>query len=74
MYMKKLNITKMCNVISIILMICFILKTIIDYTQYSSTFSSAPFYVWIIANALYFILPAIIVFIVGIIIKMKNKN
>jgi len=72
--MKKLNITKMCNVISIILMICFIVKTIIDYTQYSSTFSSAPFYVWIIANALYFILPAIIVFIVGIIIKMKNKN
>lgn len=74
MYIKKLNITKMYNVISIILMICFIVKTIFDYTQYSSTFSSAPFYLWIIANALYFILPTIIVFIVGIIIKMKNKN
>ena len=72
--MKKLNITKMCNVISIILLVCFIVKTIIDYTQYSSTLNSAPFYVWIIANALYFVLPAIIVFIVGIIIKMKNKN
>lgn len=72
--MKKINITKMCNVISIILLVCFIVKTIIDYTQYSSTLNSAPFYVWIIANALYFVLPAIIVFIVGIIIKMKNKK
>lgn len=72
--MKKINITKMCNVISIILLVCFIVKTIIDYTQYSSTLNSAPFYVWIIANALYFVLPAIIVFIVSIIIKIKNKN
>lgn len=72
--MKKINITKMCNVISIILLVCFIVKTIIDYTQYSSTLNSAPFYVWVIANALYFVLPAIIVFIVGLIIKIKNKN
>lgn len=72
--MKKINITKMCNVISIILLVCFIVKTIIDYTQYSSTLNSAPFYVWVIANALYFVLPATIVFIVGLIIKIKNKN
>ena len=72
--MKKINITKTCNVISIILLVCFIVKTIIDYTQYSSTLNSAPFYVWVIANALYFVLPAIIVFIVGLIIKIKNKN
>lgn len=72
--MKKTNIVKTCNVVSIILFICFITKTIIDYTQYSSTFNSAPFYVWILANALYFILPAIIVFIIGNVMKKNNKD
>lgn len=72
--MKKLNITRMCNAISIILLIGFIAKTMIDYTQYANTFNSAPFHVWIMANALYFILPAVIVFAVGIVCKIKNKN
>lgn len=71
MHMKKLNITRTCNVISIFLLICFIVKTIIDYAQYSGTLNSAPFYVWIIANVLYFVLPAVIVFIVGIVIKIR---
>lgn len=71
--MRKSNITKACNILCIILLICFIVKTIIDYTQYSSTLNSAPFYVQIIVNILCFALPAVILFIVGIIIKMKNR-
>lgn len=71
--MRKKNIAKVCNAISIILLICFVVKTIIDYTQYSSTLNSAPFYVWILVNALYFVIPAIILFIVGVIIKNGVK-
>lgn len=72
MYVKKLYITKMCNAISIVLLIGFTAKTIIDYTQYASTFGSAPFSVWIMANALYFIFPAVILFTVGIVCKIKK--
>lgn len=45
---------------------------VVDYSKYTSTLNSAPFYVWILANALYLIIPAIILFAVGAIIK-KNQ-
>lgn len=44
-----------------------------DYGKYSSTLTSAPFDIWILVNALYFVLPALIIFILGIIKKRKNK-
>lgn len=72
--MKKANAPKICCTISIILLILFAVKTIFDYTQYQKTFTSAPFYVWILVNALIFIVPAIIAFIIGLIIKRKSKN
>ena len=64
--MKKGSILKICNFISIILLVCFVVKTIIDYINYSSIINSAPFHVWIIINSIYFIVPAIIIFVVGI--------
>lgn len=70
--MKKQSILKVCNVISAGLLICFIIKTIIDYTRYSEIYS-APFYVYIIVNALYFVFPAIIIYIVRLVIKIKNN-
>lgn len=63
------RISKWCNIISLVLIVCFIIKTIFDYGKYSSTLNSAPFYLWILVNALYFLLPALILFIVGIIKK-----
>ena len=67
------RISKWCNVISLVLIVCFIIKTIFDYGKYSSTLTSAPFDIWILVNALYFVLPALIIFILGIIKKRKNK-
>ncbi len=72
--MKKVNIVKICNIVSIVLLVCFIVQTITDYTKYLNSFGSAPFYLWIAVNALCYVLPALIIFIVGIIIKMKNKK
>lgn len=69
--MKK-NVPMICNIISIILVIAFVIKSIVDYSQYSATLNSAPFYVWVLVNALYLIIPAILVFVVGCIVKKKQ--
>ena len=67
--MKK-KVPMICNIVSVVLVIAFIVKNVVDYSK--STLNSAPFYVWILANALYLIIPAIILFAVGAIIK-KNQ-
>lgn len=72
--MKKLNSSKICYIISILLLFGFIINTIIDYSRYNSTLNSAPFNLWILVNILYFIVPAISVFLVGYIIKLKQNS
>lgn len=69
--MKKLPMT--CYIVSTVLVIVFVIKSIVDYTQYLADFNSAPFSVWLLMNALYFIVPAIIVFVIGFIAKKKQK-
>ena len=69
--MKK-KVPMICNIVSVVLVIAFIVKNVVDYSKYTSPLNSAPFYVWILANALYLIIPAIILFAVGAIIK-KNQ-
>lgn len=69
--MKK-KVPMICNIVSVVLVIAFIVKNVVDYSKYTSTLNSAPFYIWILANALYLIIPAIILFAVGAIIK-KNQ-
>ena len=71
--MKKLNISKLCYIISALLLVGFVINTILDYSRYNSTLNSAPFYLWVLVNMLCFIVPAIIVFIVGLVIKKKQK-
>ena len=70
------NISKkapmVCDIVSAVLAIAFVIKSIADYTHYSTTLNSAPFYVWILVNVLYLVIPAIVVFIIGLIIKKKQ--
>lgn len=72
--MKKLSGVKICYGFSALLFIGFIINTIIDYTRYNSTLNSAPFYLQIIVNAICFIVPAIVLFVVGFVIKKKSKT
>ena len=72
--MKKLNKTKVCYGLSVLLIISFIINTIIDYGRYNTTLNSAPLYIWIIVNAICFIVPAIIALIIGLVIKKKTKT
>lgn len=57
------------TVITKVIVIAFAVKVIIDYTQYTVALNSAPFYVWVLVDALFLALPAIIVFSIGRIAK-----
>ena len=70
----KQNIPKICNIVSAILAATFVIKCIVDYIHYSNTLNSTPFYVWVLVNALYLIIPAIIVFVIGIAAKKKQEK
>ncbi|MBR7185526.1 MAG: hypothetical protein IKD37_07960 [Clostridia bacterium] len=71
--MKKINGVTVCYTLSVLFFLGFIVNTIIDYGRYNSTLNSAPFYLWVVVNILYFIAPAIIAFILGIVIKKKQQ-
>lgn len=66
--MNRKIIKKICNILSIILLIVFIIKSFINYLQYDSMFNSAPFYLWIIINAIFILTPALIIYFIGLII------
>lgn len=57
---------------SAILAAAFVIKSVADDLHYSNTRNSAPFYVWVLVNALYLITPAIIVLVIGIAAKKKQ--
>lgn len=67
----KRNKTKLCFWISGVLFVVFLMKTALDYMAYSSSLNSAPFWVWIMMNALYFLLPSVIALICGLLFKRK---
>jgi len=70
--MKKSKISKMCALISIILAIIFVIKVVLDYVTYKTTLNSAPFYLWIVVDAIYFLLPASVIMIVSIFFSKKK--
>lgn len=72
--MKKENYYKLFYVFSIILIIVCAIILVIDYINYNPLFTSAPFSVNILIRALEFILPSLILFIIGKIIKNKFKS
>ena len=53
------------NILGIGLLAVFVVKTALDYPAYLKSFTSAPFSVWVMMNAIYFVLPALIVFLLA---------
>ena len=70
--MKKL--TKACNIIAFIFLLSFFLKLGRDWMVYNSTLNSAPFYIWVLADALQYLLPAGFVFLIGRFLKAAQDN
>ena len=71
--MKRINGKTMCYTLSVLLFFGFIINTILDYSRYNNTLNSAPFYIWIIVNMIYFLVPAITAFIIGVVLRKKQK-
>ena len=71
---EKTKFSTRCNIISIVLLIIFIVKVIIDWVRYDTFLNSAPFWLWVAVDAVYFVVPAIIMFIIGLAIKYKHKK
>ena len=74
--MKKINISKACNVVSILLLLGFIIHTIVDYNRYYNTsiLTAAPFYLRVVVNIVCFIAPAIIAFVIGLVIEKRRSQ
>ncbi len=70
--MKKENLYKILYIISIILLIVYIIILLLDYKNYNPYETSFPFYTTIIVRTVEFIVPSLLIFIVGVIIKKKK--
>lgn len=57
-----------------IFVVCGGIHLLFDWIQYSNTFNSAPFSVWILANAIGFGGAAAVCAVVGWILRKKRKN
>ena len=49
----------------------FVINLVVDYQQYQNSFTSAPFWVWILADAMLWLLPAGIAATAGFVAKKK---
>ena len=60
--MKK---SKILFTIAAILVLTFLVNTGLDWHTYNTTLNSAPFRYWVLVNAVYFLLPAGVLTVVG---------
>ncbi len=71
--MNQKLIYKLLYVISIIFAAAFCVLVAFDAYKYSTTLNSAPFYVFVYARAIVFLLPSLITFIIGKVLHKKIK-
>ena len=72
--MSRETVSKVLFTISALLLIAFVIMTCIGYGNYNSMLNSAPFYVFMLVNAIEFILPSVILAIIGFIVKRKSNQ
>ena len=70
--MRKL--IKVCNMVAFIFLLSFFLKLGRDWMLYDSTLNSAPFTVWVIADAVQYLLPAGFTFLIGRFLKAAQER
>ena len=66
--MKK---SKILYAIAAIFVVVFFVNTGLDWHTYNTTLNSAPFRYWVLVNAVYFLLPAGVLTVVGMVLKHK---
>ena len=56
---------------SVLMVLGFVVNLVVDYQKFQASFTSAPFWIWIITDALVWLLPALIAFVAGFVAKKK---
>ena len=56
---------------SLFMVLGFFIHVAVDYRQYVASFTSAPFWVWILADALLWLIPAAVAAIAGYVAKKR---
>ena len=56
---------------SVLMVLGFCVNIIVDYHRYNTTLNSAPFWLWIVTDALLWLIPALIAVIAGFVAKRK---
>lgn len=70
--MKKL--IKVCNMVAFIFLLSFFLKLVRDWLMYDATLNSAPFSIWVLADAVRYLMPSGFVFLLGRFLKVVQDN
>ena len=56
---------------SALMVLGFAVQLTVDWYQYHRTLNSAPFWIWILTDALFWLIPAAIAFLAGFVAKKK---
>ena len=59
---------------SVLMVIGFVIYVAVDYHTYCTTLNSAPFWIWILVDALLWLAPALLAFLAGLIVSKKIRN
>ncbi len=70
--MKK-YISRVLYILIVLLCITFVVKTILDYSNYTQA-NSAPFYVFILVNAIVYLFPSIVAYVIARILTSKKEK
>ena len=71
---NKKKLIKICNTIAFIFALSFVLRLIRDWSVYNTTLNSAPFYLWVLADAVQYLMPAAFAFLIGRIVKLQKDK
>ena len=58
--MDKQKLCKLCRIAELASLVCLVIQLIRDLIVYNTTQNSAPFYLWVMVDCVYFLLPAVI--------------
>lgn len=70
---KANNTQAFFNYISFVLVVNFIIRCLFDFAKYDPTTTSFPFYATVLLNALYMLVPALLFFVIGLIVNKRNR-
>ena len=71
---SKTKLIKICNTVAFIFALSFLLQLVRDWSVYNTTLNSAPFRLWVLTDAVLYLMPAAFAFLIGRIVKLQKDK